>query len=341
MIRPCSLLLSSSCLALACGGDDASDTSAGTTGAMETSSSSGTTSPAQTGSTSGPASSSSGADESTTAMAETSSGSSTGEGDSTTGEQGVQPLVFSVMGDVPYGFDEYPILTQQIQDHNAISPSTFMVHVGDIKSSSVICFEATFQDVSGMLAELDVPTFVLPGDNEWNDCTLNIDQSWGWWVEYFSRFNEAWPDTPVVERQDVRDENFAWVSEEVLLMGINLVGGAVHDADEWALRLEQDSQWVESQLAAHPEVYAAVLFGHANPSADHAAFVSRLEAAAIAFDKPMLFIHGDGHAWIDDVPFAAPNLRRVQVEQGGDAPPLQVTVDQEAAEPFALDRMAL
>lgn len=265
--------------------------------------------------------------------------SSSGQGDDTTGEASWEPLVFSVMGDVPYAPEEYGILVQQVADHNALSPSEFMVHVGDIKSGSPICFEVTYQDVSTALAGLAVPTFVLPGDNEWNDCILNIDESWAWWEEYFSRFNEAWPASPTVERQEVRDENFAWTSEGVLLVGINLVGGLVHNAEEWAERLDQDAQWVESQFEAHPGVYAAVIFAHANPTGDHTAYVTRMESAALDFGRPVLFIHGDGHSWIDDVPFAAANIRRIQVDRGGNAPPLQVTVEEGAAEVFATERM--
>lgn len=67
--------------------------------------------------------------------------------------------------------------------------------------------------------------------------------------------------------------------------------------------------------------------------------VSAMEAAAVDFGRPVLFVHGDGHNWLDDVPFAAPNIRRIQVEPGGAAVPLQVTVDARAAETFTLERM--
>lgn len=353
--RLASLLYVHVALALGCGSgsvgtpdteDGTQTSSAETSGVAGTSSTSVASAPGS-GSTTMAATSSSGP--ATGAVTTGSGGSSTGSGRSsssgtgepTTGEASWEPLVFSVMGDVPYAPEEYGVLVQQVADHNATSPSEFMVHVGDIKSGSPICFEVTFADVSEILLGLAVPTFVLPGDNEWNDCILNIDASWGWWVEYFSRFNEAWPASPIVERQDVRDENFAWTSEGVLLVGINLVGGFVHDAGEWAERLEQDAQWVESQFEDHPGVYAAVIFAHAHPTADHAAYVSRMESAALDFGRPVLFIHGDGHSWIDDVPFAAPNIRRIQVDRGGNAPPLQVTVDENAAEVFATERMPL
>ena len=35
------------------------------------------------------------------------------------------------------------------------------------------------------------------------------------------------------------------------------------------------------------------------------------------FEKPILYLHGDGHRWIHDRPGAAKNILRVQVDQGG------------------------
>ncbi len=241
------------------------------------------------------------------------------------------------MGDVPYTLAEYDVLAAQVAGHNASSPSSFMVHLGDIKPGAWDCDEAIYQDVSQILLGLEVPTFIVPGDNEWNDCEYP-DTAWGFWLQYLSRFEEAWPTAPRVVRQDVRDENFAWQQDGVVFMGINLVGGALHDIDEWTLRLAQDGQWVEEHLAASPNAYAAVIFAHAHPNPAHIAYVNRMEAAAERFARPVLFVHGDGHTWIDDTPFDAENIRRVQVDAGGGALPLQVTVDPDAAEVFTLER---
>jgi hypothetical protein len=62
--------------------------------------------------------------------------------------------------------------------------------------------------------------------------------------------------------------------------------------------------------------------------------VKRLER----WDKPVLYLHGDGHRWIKDRPFGAENILRVQVDQGGIAPPLKVTVTTDTDEPFEFDR---
>lgn len=46
---------------------------------------------------------------------------------------------------------------------------------------------------------------------------------------------------------------------------------------------------------------------------------------AVKFAKPILLLHGDGHRWIHDRPFAAGSILRVQVDQGGIAPPRWAT----------------
>jgi hypothetical protein len=53
----------------------------------------------------------------------------------------------------------------------------------------------------------------------------------------------------------------------------------------------------------------------------------------------VLYLHGDGHRWIHDRPFkAAKNILRVQVDQGGIASPLLVTVSDDPKQPFVFDR---
>ncbi len=248
------------------------------------------------------------------------------------------PLVFSVMGDVPYTAADEPVLQAQIVAHNAMSPSKFMVHVGDIKSGSAPCVEPTYQKVAGFLHALTVPTFIIPGDNEWNDCT-DPAQAWGFWTTHFGHFEAFWPAAPVVARQAVRDENFAWVDSGVLMVGINLVGGAVHSAAEWALRLPEDAAWISEQLALHGDkVYAMVLFAHAEPTANHTAFMTPYRAAVGAWGKPVLHLMGDGHVWKMDRPYAERNILRVEVQQGGVAQPIQVTVSPADPNAFAIDR---
>jgi hypothetical protein len=237
----------------------------------------------------------------------------------------VAPVQFSVMGDIPYGEDEIPVLDGYVEQHNASSASAFLVHVGDIKSQGDPCDAQVYDSVAAQLRKLDVPVFVLVGDNEWNDCP-DPDEAWALWSAAFVGF---YGNFEGVETQEGRRENFAFVRSRTLFIGFTMTGGAVHSEEEWADFQADASLWVGGQLTQHgSDVDAMVLFMHAKPRSDHDPFIDALVPAVAAFDRPVLLVHGDGHSWIEDKPYEdAPTLTRIQVEAGGDAPPLQVTVD--------------
>ncbi|MGB5894359.1 MAG: hypothetical protein WBG58_09285 [Ignavibacteriaceae bacterium] len=242
-------------------------------------------------------------------------------------EKGNEPLTFSVMGDVPRSEVEDSIIQQQIHDHNDSSNSEFMIHVGDIKDGLSPCEENVYKKVKGYLKKIKVPTFIVPGDNEWNDCE-NPETAWGNWVKYFLGFEENWSSFVDVERQNIREENFAFNYKGVLIIGLNLVGGLVHDSLEWKSRHLQNADWVETQFnKSKDDVRAAVIFAQANLDEKHISFTERFQEYCCEFKKPVIFIHGDGHTWLYDNPWLEPNLIRIQVDNGGIAPPLKVTVE--------------
>ncbi|MDA1015592.1 MAG: hypothetical protein O3A00_14210 [Planctomycetota bacterium] len=245
-------------------------------------------------------------------------------------------VTFYAMGDVPYAPAEDQLLPKQVA--KIPSDAEFVVHVGDIKRGTTPCDEAVFQKVSGMLAKSKAPLFIIPGDNEWNDCKSPAE-AWKYWETYFSRFDRRWPHRLRVFRQLEREENFSFVQGGVLFLGINLVGGRVHDAAEWKTRMAQGVEWLQRNLAQFGEsASSVVVFGHANPGKNQKPFIDGFVEQAGKFKKPMLYLHGDGHKWIHDRPFAAKNILRVQVDQGGIAPPLKVTITDDPAEPFVFDR---
>jgi hypothetical protein len=245
------------------------------------------------------------------------------------------PITFSVIADVPYGVSELPLLEQHVADHNLYSPAEFMVHLGDLLFGE--CLEERYVEVADVLSALAVPTFVVPGDNEWNDCD-DPDLAWSYWSHHFLRFEQDACGAPSVEVQAVRPENFAFVKNGVLFAGINLVAGQVLDPVQWNLRLQQDADWVRHQLETkRAQVRAAVLLAQAGPEPNRSLFFDAFELAAATFGKPILFLHGDGHSWIQDRPFAAANALRVQVDRGT-KPPVQVTVTLDAVNPFQLER---
>ncbi|MCB1123277.1 MAG: hypothetical protein KJT03_17105, partial [Verrucomicrobiae bacterium] len=230
-------------------------------------------------------------------------------------------LTFAVMGDVPYGLTpeemkaEDEILKVQIQELNQNKDLAFVMHVGDIKKGAPPCNTAVFEKVDNILRASTHPLFIIPGDNEWNDCT-DPAEAWKLWEQHFMRFDEHWPNQLGVERQPEREENFAFTQEGILFAGLNMVGGRVHDWQEWETRIGQDRRWLETQFKAHAsDTRAAVIFVHANPGKlvegkfeyNIHAFRPLIEyldtGTQTDYPKPILFIHGDGHKWIEDHPF--------------------------------------
>ncbi|MDA0578258.1 MAG: metallophosphoesterase [Verrucomicrobia bacterium] len=244
---------------------------------------------------------------------------------------------FSAIGCGPYELHEEEDLLRQIADENARGESAFMIHLGDIMAGSTPATEARYARVAEILRELKMPTFIVPGDNEWNDQAAP-DKAWSLWRQYFNHFDALWstnvapltepkPALAEVLHQDVRPENFSFVHKGVLFVGINLPGGTVHDRAEWALRLPQNAQWIEANIRrSGSAVRAAVIFAQALPNADNESFFAEFRASVARFAKPVLYLHADGHSWVRDQPWPEANLLRVQTDQLGIAQPLLVTV---------------
>jgi hypothetical protein len=179
--------------------------------------------------------------------------------------------------------------------------------------------------------------FIIPGDNEWNDCS-SPNTAWGHWAASFSRFEDNWAHSLQVARQSVRPENFAFVQGGVLFIGINLVGGRVHDSNEWSRRMTDDANWVNENFDRYgSQITSAVVFGHAFPSGARQLFGSAFVSAAQELAKPILYMQGDTHSWTIDHPFsAAPNITRVVVDAG--VPSVRLTVNGRLPNPFQFDR---
>jgi hypothetical protein len=247
-------------------------------------------------------------------------------------------IIFSVMGDIPRSDGEDILIQEHIKLHNEMSKSEFMFHVGDIKSGSTPCDEKVYAKVAGYLKKLNIPTFIVPGDNEWNDC-LKPESAWNFWEKYFLNFENNWQFDIEVKRQSQRTENFAFTSRGVLFIGLNLVGGIIHDTLEWKDRHSTNAQWVDVQFNKNKaEVRAAVILVQAKPNEKHADFINKFLFSAKQFARPIIFIHGDGHEWIYEESWLKPNITRIQVDKGGIAPPLKIKINYEDEKIISFDR---
>jgi len=245
-------------------------------------------------------------------------------------------LIFSVMGDVPRNDEEKTILQEQIRKHNQHSSAQFVFHVGDIKSGKSVCDEDNYGLVAGYLKKFRVPVFIVPGDNEWNDCEYP-DQAWDYWNKYFLAFDQNWEMTFEVERQKNYPVNSAFIQKNVLFIALNLVGGRIHDQVEWDMMQNNAADWINQNIKKKG-IFAAVILIQANPDEKHTLFMDQFVILIENFMRPVLLIHGDGHHWLYDEAWQVPNLIRVQVDKGGIADPLQVTVFGNTLKKFKFER---
>ena len=247
-------------------------------------------------------------------------------------------LRFCAMGDVPYDLNEWDVLEKQIRDLPA--GLDFIVHLGDIKRGLLPCFEPNYKRLADLLAKSKAPAFIVLGDNEWNDCPRPAVGR-KYWDRHLLKLDERWRHGFGLRRDPKRVENFAFVRNGVLVIGINIVGGTILDKDEWKTRHKGNVKWIETSLDHANQtgsVSSMIVLGHARPTDDHDDFFKPFAKLADKFDKPVLYLHGDGHSWEYKKEWKKKNITRVQVDQGSKGPPVLVTVKSSGKKPFDFDR---
>ncbi|MDF1737812.1 MAG: hypothetical protein P1U86_01535 [Verrucomicrobiales bacterium] len=249
---------------------------------------------------------------------------------------------FSVMGCGPYTPVAERALTDYIALENEEMTSEFLVHLGDIVTGKAKQWkEDQFIRVADLLKDRNqIPTFIVPGDNEWTDHE-NPDLAWSWWEKHFMRLEENWDTSAIgpIARQEVRPENFAFTRKGILFIGINKVGGVVYDEAQWKAVLKDDGDWVKKHLSENASTNAAVILAQASAGGVLPDFVKALAPAAREYAKPILYIHADLHKWVLEEKKWADNITRLQLETIDEAfPPVQVSIDGGANPSFHLDR---
>ncbi|CAJ1963255.1 unnamed protein product [Cylindrotheca closterium] len=242
---------------------------------------------------------------------------------------------FYVVGDLPYNDKERDRLIYHV--NNLPSDAEFLFHVGDIRDGEdrSDCTREEFADVANILKKSRVPVFVVPGDNEYNDCP-NLDKSWGDWVAEFGNFERHWDAQLRVTRDPTHPENFFFVHKRVLYIGLNVVGGWRHDYAEWERRLDIEWEWarslIETNVRSVPsEASSVVIIGHADPRPSaHAPFFEPLKGYIrneLKNEVPIIYINGDQHYWqFDENFYGEPSFHRIMVEGGSKEPALKMTM---------------
>jgi len=245
---------------------------------------------------------------------------------------------FYVMGDAPYTAAEEDLVRKQLSDisKEVSSDDMFLFHVGDMmRAKTTFCRRRRYQFIQDAFTQElpNLPTFLIPGDNDWNDCP-DPDLAWEYWEEYFLSFERNFWGVrsflTSVERQPSRQENLAFVLNGVLIIGLNQVAGL--DEVGYEKRLNHNKEWIDEQVDQYESdmnngsIRLCIIFAH---SGKGVRVFRHIAERLSGFPFPTMVFKGDGHS------FSASNtikgvgwdlFKSVQVDAGGKAPPIKVSI---------------
>lgn len=272
---------------------------------------------------------------------------------------------FALIGDIPYNAEQttnsFPNMIQEINRAKV----EFVVHDGDIKSGSDSCTDEILDERRRQFDTFRHPLIFIYGDNEWTDCaraTNGFDP-----IErldklraLFSKGEQSLGKRKLRLERQSNDAGFAkfrenvrWEMGNVLFVGLNIPGSLNNfGKPEFTERNEANLAWLKQSfvLAAKENHRALMIIIQANPlpergstnrvHAGYRDFVNLLQAETIAFEKPVVLVHGDSHYFRIDKPLYGKNNRRLEnftrVETFGypDAHWLHVSVNPREPEVF-------
>lgn len=247
-------------------------------------------------------------------------------------------MTFAVLGDVPYSYGEVLRVEQVIEELNDLEID-WVVHVGDILWYP--CDDETILGRFELFSRLEHPFVYTPGDNEWTDCWERrlggfdpLERLEFLRRTAFSRSTGSADSRPgnLLSWQSQADvpewqefvENRRWLRDGVLFVTAHMVGSwnsgepfdgrtEAHDGES-RRRSQAAVAWLESSFerARSDGAAAVVVAFHVAPGflmppgherrEGYEEFIAALEREAAGFDRPILLIHGDDHAFVVDQP---------------------------------------
>lgn len=254
-----------------------------------------------------------------------------------------QTVSFYVMADGPLGTRGRERFADQLQ--RLESRPEFVVHLGDVHERQRDCNLKHYDTAANdLLQHVHVPTFVIPGDADWYECS-DKTAAWNKWSSRFLNFHQEWPSHSLdVRHQEDRPENFAFVHKGVLFIGLHVLYATVDEWRSWNELVHDDAVWLNEQLdsfAYADDVGAIVLFCHAyaHPRR-YKEFYNDLVHQADDIGKPILYLQGDDTFVVDRI-FPSSNILRVVLDTTRESDPTEITVNAFSAAPFQIKRRPL
>jgi len=242
-------------------------------------------------------------------------------------------FAFGVFGDGPYRIWEVRRFNRVVADVDRAGLAC-LLHVGDIFWYP--CSDGSYQAQLNRMKAIRCPVVYTPGDNEWSDCFDRIAGSHQplerlahLRATFFADPGRSLGANPISLRSQGEEpafaefvENARWVQGRFVFATIHIVGResetvdfkgrSAADDEERARRTVAALAWMEEafRVAREDSLSGVVLAMHADPGlarrpgprAGYEAFVDRLEDLTREFARPVLLVHGDGHALAVDHP---------------------------------------
>ncbi len=217
---------------------------------------------------------------------------------------------FGLLGDTPYSQAEAERLERLIDEINA-QPLAFVVHVGDIGSSTLACTDDWLSKRQIQFGRIRHPFVLLPGDNEWSDCKTPLERLRRW------RSLFCLPTLKVEHQKGEYCEHMRWEAAGQVFVALNVPGSNnnVRHA-EHAPRMQAVLAWLDEAAALAEKRDGLVILMQANPFVTfprdgYAPLREKLASLAERSPGKIVLIHGDTHVYRDDEPL--PGLRRIEV----------------------------
>jgi hypothetical protein len=240
----------------------------------------------------------------------------------------------ALIGDFPYAPGQEEQADNLLDELNG-EKLAFVGHVGDIKSGSSACTDDVYAREFERFESSGNPFFYTPGDNEWTDChrppnpspeeadplnRLALVRS-----TFFTDDESLGERTlPLRQQSEEYPENARWGYGGITFATLHVVGSnnnrptadnpSIGNEGEWRARNEANMEWLREvfEEAERRDSAAVVLLIQANifeedtnePSG-FAEFREALKHETIAFEKPILLVHGDSHYFRVDKPLLA------------------------------------
>lgn len=241
---------------------------------------------------------------------------------------------FALIGDVPYSAHERTELPRMLAAIGAENVA-FAVHDGDIKGGRESCADTLLRERHALLDASPVPLFYTPGDNEWTDCDrlaaghFHPEERLGFLRRLFFADGQSLGKKRLpYEQQAEWRENARWPLGPVRFVTVNVTGSDNNfgpgplPSPEFVRRNTANLAWLEESfaLARTEKSRGVVVVMQANPGWKHYEgglahqgyrdFLDLLKTQVLAFDGPVVVVHGDTHWHRIDHPLRDPVTRQ-------------------------------